>query len=126
MRVLEKVTFAVVASALAFASVGCTSSSSTAADAGAQREHASPYPSCDAIIQACHPLDVEEGPIHDCHDFGHAPTSSEAACAAKKAECLAICVATDGGVDAAKDAAVTTDSGTEPDGDTGEHTGHDH
>jgi hypothetical protein len=53
--------------------------------------HTSPYPSCNAITQACHKFDVGEGAIHDCHDLAHAATSDEP-CAAKKVGCLAICV----------------------------------
>lgn len=52
--------------------------------------HTSPYPSCNEITAACHEVDVEEGPIHDCHDKGHAATSDEE-CAPIKAECLRIC-----------------------------------
>lgn len=58
--------------------------------------HTSEFPSCQAIVDACHPLDVGAGPIHDCHDVGHDATS-DAPCAAKKAECLKTCVATDAG-----------------------------
>lgn len=68
--------------------------------------HTSDFPSCQAIIDACHPLDVGEGPIHDCHDVAHDATSDQA-CAAKKAECLKTCVATDAG---AVDAAAATDA----------------
>lgn len=60
--------------------------------------HTSPYPSCNAITQACHEFDVGEGPVHDCHELGHDSTSDEP-CAAKKDACLALCVA-EGGVDA--------------------------
>jgi hypothetical protein len=62
--------------------------------------HSSKYPSCDAIIKACHPLDVGDGPIHDCHDFAHAESATEEACAARKADCLRICVPSDAGTDA--------------------------
>lgn len=68
--------------------------------------HTSPYPSCNAITQACHEFDVGEGEIHDCHEVGHDSTSDEP-CAAVKAKCLALCVAeagTDGGTEAAADA----------------------
>jgi len=53
--------------------------------------HTSPYPSCNAIVMACHKYDVGEGPIHDCHEVGHAATSDEP-CVAQKAACLALCV----------------------------------
>ncbi len=104
--------FLVVAGAL-FAFVGCSSTStpssttdasadaSTQADAG---EHTSPYPSCQAILSACHELDTGEGPIHECHEVAHDATS-EADCAPRKAECLATCVEpADAGADAASDA----------------------
>jgi hypothetical protein len=59
--------------------------------------HTSPYPSCNEITQACHSVDVEEGPIHDCHDQAHAATS-DPPCAQIKAQCLMICfAAADGG-----------------------------
>jgi hypothetical protein len=61
--------------------------------------HSSKYPSCDAIIKACHPFDVGDGPIHDCHDYAHAENATEESCAAKKAECLRICVPSDAGAD---------------------------
>jgi hypothetical protein len=64
--------------------------------------HTSPYPSCNEITHACHAFDVGEGPIHDCHELGHAAKSDEP-CAAQKAHCLSLCV-TDGGVDAGNDA----------------------
>ncbi len=65
--------------------------------------HVSQYPSCQAIIDKCHPLDVEEGPIHDCHDLGHA-ASGDAECAAQKDRCFALCVEApdSGAVDAAE------------------------
>lgn len=55
--------------------------------------HTSPYASCQAIIDACHPKDTGEGAAHDCHDRAHAPTASEAACAAEKTTCTATCSA---------------------------------
>jgi hypothetical protein len=54
--------------------------------------HTSSYPDCNAIIEACHEVDVGEGPIHDCHDKAHAATS-EADCTPIKDNCLAICSA---------------------------------
>lgn len=61
--------------------------------------HTSSYPSCSAILEACHPLDEGTGPIHDCHDLSHDGT--EETCAPRKAECLAVCVPkVDAGADA--------------------------
>jgi hypothetical protein len=62
---------------------------------GTMTGHTSEFPSCQAIIDACHPLDVGDGPIHDCHDVASA--GPEASCAAKKTECLATCTKKDGG-----------------------------
>jgi len=64
---------------------------------GTSGGHTSPYVSCQQIIDRCHPLDVGEGAIHDCHEVAH-EASSEEACAAKKDECFRACVpAADGG-----------------------------
>jgi hypothetical protein len=52
--------------------------------------HTSPYPSCNAITQACHMYDTGEGPIHDCHDRAH-DAKSDADCAPTKDECLRLC-----------------------------------
>lgn len=67
--------------------------------------HTSQYPSCNAITQACHSVDVGTGPIHDCHDLAHAATS-DAPCATEKDRCLKLCAAAeaDGGGDATGDA----------------------
>jgi hypothetical protein len=54
--------------------------------------HTSPYADCNAITQACHEVDVGDGPIHDCHDKAHA-AKSEADCTPIKDNCLAICAA---------------------------------
>jgi hypothetical protein len=63
--------------------------STTSSSSSRGGRHLSPYPSCQAIIDACHPYDVGEGPIHDCHDL--ASNGPEAACAPKKDECVATC-----------------------------------
>jgi hypothetical protein len=74
--------------------------------------HSSPYPTCDAIIKQCHPLDVGEGPIHTCHDVAHG-AKSDADCVPKKDECLRVCAAADGGGDArTNDGASDTGSST--------------
>jgi hypothetical protein len=66
--------------------------------------HTSPFATCNTIIQACHKLDVGEGPIHDCHDLADG-AKSDADCAAQKDHCLATCVETDGGGGGSADAA---------------------
>ena len=76
--------------------------------------HTSAFASCQAIIDACHEYDVGEGPVHDCHDLAHDSTS-EATCAPKKAECIAICAAA--GADASTSDASTPDTST-PDAST--------
>jgi hypothetical protein len=60
--------------------------------------HTSPYPSCNAITQACHMYDTGEGPLHDCHERAHS-AKSDADCAPTKDECLRLCAeaAKDGG-----------------------------
>ena len=54
-------------------------------------EHESEFPSCQAIMEKCHPLDKGPGAIHDCHEVAHDDPTEEK-CAAKKNECLATCV----------------------------------
>lgn len=66
--------------------------------------HSSPYPSCDAIIKACHLYDIGPGPVHDCHDVGHG-AKSDADCAPRKDACLKICD------DASKDAGASPEAG---------------
>lgn len=71
---------------------GCKSSDDDH-DHPADGGHVSSYPSCQAIIDKCHPLDVgDPGPIHDCHELAH-DAKDDATCAAKKAECEKTCVA---------------------------------
>lgn len=50
---------------------------------------------CRAISSACHAVDPGSGPIHECHDVGHA--GDDATCREREAECLALCAAVDGG-----------------------------
>jgi hypothetical protein len=54
--------------------------------------HTTAFPACTEITQACHVVDVGEGPIHDCHDLAHG-ASSEDVCLQKRADCLALCKA---------------------------------
>ena len=86
---------AVVTLSIAIFPAACSSSDDP--KPGPYTEHSSPYPSCDAIIKACHPYDVGEGDIHDCHDQGH-EAHSDADCAPVKQQCLDLCAAAaDGG-----------------------------
>ena len=72
--------------------------------------HMSPYPACDAIIEACHPVDKGEGRISECHTTAHEATS-DATCAPIKDECIRVCEAApvDGGGGA--DTGAATDAG---------------
>lgn len=74
---------------------------------GCTDKETSAKPSCDAIMEACHPVDPGNGPIHECHEQSESAT--EAACQGILASCTAICVAGDAGADAA----VTTDAATD-------------
>jgi len=79
-----------------------TSSSSGSGTSSGYTDHSSAYPTCDQIIKACHPYDIGEGFIHDCHDQGHG-AKSDADCTPVKDRCLDACnaAAVDAGVDAA-------------------------
>lgn len=57
---------------------------------GGTTGHTSPYPACNEITQACHSVDIGEGPIHDCHDRAH-EAKSDADCTPTKDSCLKIC-----------------------------------
>lgn len=51
----------------------------------------SPYPDCNAIAEACHPVDMgDPGEIHDCHEEAHG-AKSNADCTPIKARCVEIC-----------------------------------
>jgi hypothetical protein len=72
--------------------------------------HKSEFPSCQAVIDACHPLDTGEGAIHDCHEIAH-DNATEEKCAAKKAECLATCTPSDADSGADASSADATEAG---------------
>ncbi len=114
-------TFIVAVAPALVASGGCSSTTATS-DAGADTGAA--FPSCKAIIDACHPVDTGEGPGRDCHDIGHAGKSEEE-CAPKKAACVATCLAmvADSGTDAAIDAPKPADASA--DADSGHAHDHD-
>ena len=80
--------------------------------------HTSAFAACQTIIDACHEKDVGTGPVHDCHDLAHEATS-EAACTAKKDECVKTCNAS--GTDAGSDG-----GGTDAASEGGSDAGHDH
>ncbi|MBX3216772.1 MAG: hypothetical protein KF850_32355 [Labilithrix sp.] len=80
------------ASSAVLFTVACGSSpppaSPTEASAPAPGE---PRPSCDAIDEACDPHEDEPGLPKECHDLAESKATTEAACAARKDECLAAC-----------------------------------
>jgi hypothetical protein len=90
---MKQIFWTALAAALVAVAWGCSSDDdkgqSSSSSSGGD-EHTSPFPSCQAILTACHPLDVGEGPIHDCHELAH-DDGTEEKCAAKKAECLTTC-----------------------------------
>jgi len=63
-------------------------------------------PTCEAIVERCHPLDTGSGDIHECHEFAEAAATTEAQCVARRASCFTACTASDAGADAAADAQV--------------------
>jgi hypothetical protein len=76
---------------------------------------------CRQLASRCHKYDTGEGLAHDCHDLGHADTSTDEQCAARRLECLAACPLTDGGNDprdAVPDLEVPADA--QIDGDPGD------
>lgn len=105
--------FAMVAGAALVGSAGCSSDGdkNSSSSSSGYVDHSSPYPDCDAIIKACHPYDVGEGTVHDCHDQGHEATSNDK-CAPVKEMCLKACQ------EAA--AAAGADGGTTNAGDAGD------
>jgi hypothetical protein len=70
--------------------------------AGCSDDPAAPAtrPDCEAIVERCHPLDPGSGPIHECHENAEGASVTNAQCAATRASCFAVCVATDAGADA--------------------------
>ncbi len=90
---------AALATALTVALVACSDSHSHT-DAGA-----SSFPSCQAIVAACHEVDPGSGPVHECHESAEA-AKADSECSPKKDACLALCKApaVDAGVDASGDA----------------------
>ncbi|MFO0681426.1 MAG: hypothetical protein U0234_05215 [Sandaracinus sp.] len=80
------ITFAVMA--------GC-GTPSTGNDAGG---HSVSSPTCEMILERCHPLDMGVAEIHECHELSE--TNVEADCAAMRDHCFASCTPSDsGGVD---------------------------
>lgn len=99
---MKKILFAAAAMLAVVTVIACDDDH----DHDARDPHQDTFPSCEAIIDACHYVDVGEGEIHACHDLAHDSTSEEA-CAARKDECLALCASDAGG---AADAGASTDA----------------
>lgn len=59
-------------------------------DGGHTGGHSSPYEACDAIIKACHSVDLGEGKPSECHGTAHDATSNDA-CTPIQAECISAC-----------------------------------
>ncbi len=99
-----------------------TALSETGAEVGASDAGLS---ACNRIITKCHDVDPGSGPLHDCHELGHA--TDEAQCEPKVDECVALCEAAnaDGGThdhDAAGDAPHDHDAAADaPHDDAHEH-----
>lgn len=85
---------------------GCSSDDQHGHEHTGDGGHVSAYPSCQAIIDKCHPLDVgDPGPINDCHALAH-DAKDDATCAAKKDNCVTkVCVpgAADAGAETGAD-----------------------
>ena len=73
-------------------------------------DHSSPYPTCDAIIEACHPVDKGEGKISECHTNAHEATN-DATCAPLKDECIRVCEAAASDAGGGADTGAATDAG---------------
>jgi len=93
---------------------GCSSDSSPASDDAAfdiaKDSIHKVEPSCQLIGEGCHFYDKGDAgnPVaHDCHVLGHKDGATEAECAAKVADCAAVCpgLLGDAGPDVGKDSA---------------------
>ncbi len=70
-------------------------STSAGNDAGG---HSVSSPTCEMILERCHPLDIGVAEIHECHELSE--MNVEADCAAMRDHCFATCTPADsGGVD---------------------------
>lgn len=83
---------------------------------GCPTEPPPPGDDCEAIFDACHEPDEAGGGglIAECHDLAHDAASNDV-CVARRAECVAACMAFDGGVP--DDAGVPEDADHEHDED---------
>lgn len=56
-------------------------------DEGSPHDNLSP--DCQAIVDACHEVDLGSGPAHDCHAAGEA--NSAGVCTERLPNCLSVC-----------------------------------
>jgi hypothetical protein len=75
---------------LAPLALGCSDDHDHDEDNGDGHTH-DDHPECMPIIEACHPKDVGEGRVNECHTIGHDGTAAE--CAEVEDECVAVCEA---------------------------------
>ncbi len=92
---------------LALVAIAGCNSSTQSADAGGG---GTANPTCLAIMERCHSLDVGLGEVHECHEFAEDLATSEADCVAMRAHCFEVCTPEDAGTGG--DAGAATDSGT--------------
>lgn len=52
---------------------------------------------CQAIMTACHPVDVGTGEVHVCHEYAH--SNDDDMCVSEKDRCIALCEAAAGDED---------------------------
>jgi hypothetical protein len=55
---------------------------------------------CEELAMLCHEHDKTSAVAHECHLLGHSKESTEAACLAKRPECLQACSAAEASSDA--------------------------
>lgn len=77
---------------IALAALAGCGSPSTTNDAG---RHSVTSPTCEMILERCHPLDQGVDEIHECHELSE--LNVEVDCVAMRDHCFATCVAADAG-----------------------------
>jgi hypothetical protein len=82
-------TFLFVTPFLALVACGNTTA---ATDAGG---HSVSSPTCNEILERCHPLDTGTGEIHECHEMSE--ENVEADCVAMRDHCFMVCTPADAG-----------------------------
>jgi hypothetical protein len=55
-------------------------------------------PDCEALMHACHLVDIGEGEVHECHEVAHHNQSAD--CTSRRDSCVGVCgAASDAGQD---------------------------